>query len=1029
MAGRTRRNIILGIALIAMLAGVDGQVASAQSAWTGGRTAANPKDGMWSVGGNWDPAGVPASAGTTTLDFNSGADNGNYTATNDIAGTFDLNRIRLANSSRTIEIITGNPLRFLDNGLTAPSIEGNAGFNAFRIENNIQLGASNTNLVGAEGFVVLTGVISNSPAATTRALTVNTAGATYVLSGTNTYTGGTALTAGLLRLGSNTALGTGPLTINGGDIGPNGDTRFPIPLNATITNPVVVKGSFQAGRGPLTFNGTTTGMGVNNITVATPTTQPGRTMPGIPGGPLILGGPVTGPTDVIRATGAAAGPFVNDPATENLGKRQLGGVLMFGADNPNFRGSLDVVSGTVILNGTLGSAATPASGVAVRNGARLMGLTQAPGGSERGVFLSPGGKVSVNRGGIFQPGMSPGIFQINGRDAEFGAGSVYEFEFDGPMAGDGLGFHDLLRMNGGTVSLLSDTGQEPIVDVEVLGLTSLPVVGQTYAVIDIANPSISRVTGDFMSPSGSDLFDGAKFFDDQGFQWQISYHGGDGNDVVLTSQVPEPGTLTLFVVGFVAWAAAKASGKWRSRVSTPGSERRAQISPTSSGLALDMGKWVSVVGMMSLTLSWPAIVHAVAFTWSGAGNVWSAPGNWTPEGVPKMAGDSATITTGGSNGISLDIDPTLDSFTMNSAAKSLSITGHTITVNGPSTVDAGLIQLSNGAWAGTGTLSLNQNAVLSATGSSSIMKLDTLKGRLTVTGTKADGAALTIGNLVFTNGGTVTLNSDAAGKETILTVSPVLINSSGSSVTFQGTNGALRVRGTIRNEGSLVVNANTTIQGNPDFSNHQNPGTITIAKDTILTFIGLSLQNSGTIQGKGTLDARQLTAVNPKGVINSGFLKPGSSPGIFTINGAYTQMSQGVLDIEIDGPLLTNPITNDTDYSQLVVTGSVELDGLLNVDLRFIPDPSTTFDVLAAQGGLEGMFSNASSILETPLGTFDVSYLGSPSSPSIVRLSDFRPNPVPEPSTLFLLGSGLASLLGYRWRRRKESVSVRRQHL
>ena len=247
----------------------------------------------------------------------------------------------------------------------------------------------------------------------------------------------------------------------------------------------------------------------------------------------------------------------------------------------------------------------------------------------------------------------------------------------------------------------------------------------------------------------------------------------------------------------------------------------ASTSLGSSWAHLMASRRVGFIVLGLLLLAWPRSVDAEAFTWSGAGNLWSVPGNWTPEGVPKMAGDTATITTGGANGISLDIDPTLDSFTMNSAAKSLTITGHTITVTGPSTVDAGFIQLNSSRWASAAApnaLQVNANARLVVTGDSSIANLSILKGRLTVTGTNTDGATLTIGN-GFLNDGNVTLNTDAASKQTILTAggnAPNFVNT--GTVTFQGTAGSLKVVGELVNGsatmvGSMAVNANTTIEG------------------------------------------------------------------------------------------------------------------------------------------------------------------------------------------------------------------------
>jgi hypothetical protein len=158
--------------------------------------------------------------------------------------------------------------------------------------------------------------------------------------------------------------------------------------------------------------------------------------------------------------------------------------------------------------------------------------------------------------------------EIAGGGVDFAAQSVFSWQFDGPTAGDGDGFHSLLSLIDGTATLESDGGLIPILDVDVLGQTFLPVVGQTYTAIDVVNPAISRVTGDFMSLSGSDLFEGATLFDYQGFQWQISYFGGTGNDVVLTSlslgSIPQPGTLTLLGLGLVTLVTATAAKRrWR----------------------------------------------------------------------------------------------------------------------------------------------------------------------------------------------------------------------------------------------------------------------------------------------------------------------------------------------------------------------------------------------------------------------------------------------------------------------------------
>jgi len=215
----------------------------------------------------------------------------------------------------------------------------------------------------------------------------------------------------------------------------------------------------------------------------------------------------------------------------------------------------------VNITGTLGAKDAEVSSVTVESGARLYGKTKIRLLNPTDFMEKPGSYVVA--GGP----RSPGVLEIDGGGVQLAALSGFGWEFDGPKAGNGAGFHSLLDVPDATVTLLSNAGQEPILVVDELGLTALPVDGQTYDVIDI-DPDISRVTGDFMTAAGLDLSEGTKFVDDQGFDWQISYHGGpDGNDVVLTSlgrtSVPEPGTLTIVLPGLLAWWAAKASSARR----------------------------------------------------------------------------------------------------------------------------------------------------------------------------------------------------------------------------------------------------------------------------------------------------------------------------------------------------------------------------------------------------------------------------------------------------------------------------------
>ena len=104
------------------------------------------------------------------------------------------------------------------------------------------------------------------------------------------------------------------------------------------------------------------------------------------------------------------------------------------------------------------------------------------------------------------------------------------------------------------------------------------------------------------------------------------------------------------------------------------------------------------------------------------------------------------------------------------------------------------------------------------------------------------------------------------------------------------------------------------------------------------------LNVGGSLHSGGTINAN---------VTNSGNISPGSSPGILTINGNYTQGASGTLNMEIGGT-----IPGPSGHDQLVVTGMATLGGTLNASLinGFIPAPADSFTLIQA-GSVTGAFA------------------------------------------------------------------------
>ncbi|MDO9084960.1 MAG: hypothetical protein Q7U53_02030 [Anaerolineaceae bacterium] len=133
------------------------------------------------------------------------------------------------------------------------------------------------------------------------------------------------------------------------------------------------------------------------------------------------------------------------------------------------------------------------------------------------------------------------------------------------------------------------------------------------------------------------------------------------------------------------------------------------------------------------------------------------------------------------------------------------------------------------------------------------------------------------------------------------------------------------------NDGIVQVNAGSLVfqQG---MDNGENT-TINLGGGILDPGESLILETGDSLIGSGTLDSN---------LVNAGTVSPGTSPGIITVDGDYTQDSSGTLEIELDGT------TPGSGYDQLVVTGAATLGGSLDVSLipGFSPIAGQSFTIM-----------------------------------------------------------------------------------
>ncbi len=242
--------------------------------------------GNWSDGAKWSNnlsnKLVPVFAGQTdyVLNFNQP---GKYIVTLDLDAGFMLNRLNLGMGKGNALTLTGKGLKFTG---TTPCISQSSGFTSDKISTPMNLAADvAVNLIAGGGRVELNGLISGAGGLVENGGNGNESGdlnggpnqnfsTLSINCASNTYSGGTIINGGSLRLASNSSLGTGPVTLNEG-------AGF-APGQGNATNRLILNGgTIDAGNldwnASITLNGNTriAGHHVNFNNVSGAMTGPG----------------------------------------------------------------------------------------------------------------------------------------------------------------------------------------------------------------------------------------------------------------------------------------------------------------------------------------------------------------------------------------------------------------------------------------------------------------------------------------------------------------------------------------------------------------------------------------------------------------------------------------------------------------------------------------------------------------------------------------------------------------------------------
>lgn len=314
------------------------------------------KSGLWNTTFPWKDGVIPpVSAGANVLIKSSGPP-----LLLDLGGeTVDIGALKLEVPRELSLFDTGNDLRLAPINLEQLSAQRGAKVTA-EDSVNIAVSSFTLNAGGAEGILVLRGIIQPKDSSIQPGIVIVEGGEVHLL-GANTHDGGTDIRKGMVVVGNDQALGdlTGDLTLGGGAVLRADDQP------RTIFNPVILVGGGivtlgGGGAESLAFYGAISLGGTRNFEISSPTEFAGEVIDGSSNG---------APSRLIKS---GKGTLILSAANSFSGGVELreGVLVASGFDSAlggSARGVVTVSGGTLML-----TASQTVGGLQIRGGSIVM---------------------------------------------------------------------------------------------------------------------------------------------------------------------------------------------------------------------------------------------------------------------------------------------------------------------------------------------------------------------------------------------------------------------------------------------------------------------------------------------------------------------------------------------------------------------------------------------------------------------------------------------------------------------------------